>query len=88
MVKVELLYVSADQKFFHQRLELKLGACVMDAIRESKLWETHPETKTLALGIYSKPVRLDTLLRTGDRIEVYRPLLSDPKDKRRQRKLK
>lgn len=37
------------------------------------------------LGIYGKLKSGDTLLRQHDRIEVYRPLLADPKDSRRRR---
>jgi putative ubiquitin-RnfH superfamily antitoxin RatB of RatAB toxin-antitoxin module len=36
------------------------------------------------VGIFSRPVSHDTLLREGDRVEVYRPLKVDPKERRRQ----
>jgi putative ubiquitin-RnfH superfamily antitoxin RatB of RatAB toxin-antitoxin module len=39
----------------------------------------------LRLGIWGKPKTLDTPLRERDRIEIYRPLLVDPKEARRQR---
>ncbi|RCS59654.1 RnfH family protein [Parvibium lacunae] len=37
------------------------------------------------LGIYGKSRHLETVLHPGDRIEIYRPLLCDPKEMRRQR---
>lgn len=40
---------------------------------------------SLKLGIYSKVVEDDHLLAEGDRVELYRPLLLDPKEARRQR---
>jgi putative ubiquitin-RnfH superfamily antitoxin RatB of RatAB toxin-antitoxin module len=40
---------------------------------------------TLKLGIFSKRVSLDHVMADGDRLEIYRPLLIDPKDARRLR---
>jgi len=37
------------------------------------------------VGIFSKPCKLDTELRVGDRVEIYRPLIADPKEVRRKR---
>ncbi|MBY0345579.1 MAG: RnfH family protein [Neisseriaceae bacterium] len=37
------------------------------------------------LGVFAKEVKADTILRAGDRVEVYRPLLADPKEVRRLR---
>ena len=37
------------------------------------------------VGIFSKPCKLDTILRAGDRVEIYRSLIADPKEIRRQR---
>lgn len=37
------------------------------------------------VGIYSKKVKLDMPLRDGDRVEIYRPLMIDPKQARRSR---
>jgi putative ubiquitin-RnfH superfamily antitoxin RatB of RatAB toxin-antitoxin module len=40
------------------------------------------------VGIYAKKKPLDTVLRENDRIEIYRPLVADPKDSRRRRAIK
>lgn len=37
------------------------------------------------IGIFGKLVKLDTVLREKDRVEIYRPLIADPKEVRRQR---
>jgi putative ubiquitin-RnfH superfamily antitoxin RatB of RatAB toxin-antitoxin module len=62
------------------RLELPAGALVRDALRASGL-----EIETNAVGIFGKRVAPDAPLADGDRVEIYRPLLIDPKERRRQR---
>jgi putative ubiquitin-RnfH superfamily antitoxin RatB of RatAB toxin-antitoxin module len=84
MVKIELVYVSLNQSAVHIQLDLCEGSSVSDALTESKIYELYPETRVCAVGIFSKVVSLDTLLRDGDRIELYRSLVIDPKEKRRQ----
>ena len=85
MVKVELVYIAADKSLIHLQLSLLPGATVADAIRESGVLEINPELTQFAIGIFAKQVKLETLLKSGDRIEFYRPLIFDPKEKRRQR---
>jgi putative ubiquitin-RnfH superfamily antitoxin RatB of RatAB toxin-antitoxin module len=43
------------------------------------------DASNLKLGIFSKAIKPDTVLRAGDRVEIYRPLQADPKAVRRQR---
>lgn len=83
MVHVELVYVAADQTIFQVRLNLPTGATIEDAIRESGLETKYPESKGMPVGIYSKQLPLNTVLTEGCRVEIYRPLTQDPKDKRR-----
>ena len=67
-------------------LVLPAGAAVADALRESGLLERHRLTPDgLSLGVWSRRCELGTLLRDRDRVEVYRPLIVDPKEARRQR---
>lgn len=84
MIQVEVVYVAEDKTTTHLTLSLKKGASVADALIESGLYDSHPETKDRPVGIYSKQVELTTCLKDGDRVELYRPLLRDPKEKRRQ----
>lgn len=85
MVRVELVYIPADKPAVHMHLNLAAGSTVADAINQSGLEAIHPETADLAIGIFAKRVTQDTILNEGDRIEVYRSLTIDPKEKRRQR---
>jgi hypothetical protein len=68
-------------------LRLPAGATVGEAIRRSGLLARFPEIDLGRdrVGIYSRWVGLDTVLREGDRVEVYRPLAADPKEVRRRR---
>ncbi|WP_058526573.1 RnfH family protein [Legionella erythra] len=85
MVNVEIIYMAEDGAFFHEKLTLPAGASVGDALSQSELYDEYPETQQLPLGVFARPVTLTTPLREGDRIEVYRPLALDPKQKRRER---
>lgn len=85
MVNVEIVYIAADKTIIHRRLFLTPGATVGDALKESGLLATNPEVVSLPMGIFSRQVSLDTPLNPGDRIEIYRLLTLDPKEKRRQR---
>jgi len=85
MVNVELVYMPAEQPVIHLHLTVTLGATVADVLQCSELLLSHPEIKDMPVGIYAKPVTLDTIVKSGDRIEIYRPLMIDPKEKRRQR---
>ncbi|MGC1182559.1 RnfH family protein [Legionella sp.] len=85
MVKIELVYITSERKTVQLTVDLQLGSTVMDAITASGIYNSHPETKNMPVGIYAKQVSLDTVLKDGDRIELYRGLLLDPKETRRQR---
>jgi uncharacterized protein len=68
-------------------LELPPGACVRDAIERSSLAARYPELgiQDLSVGIFGRAVAIETLLSDGDRVEIYRPLIADPKQARRRR---
>ncbi len=57
------------------------------AIRKSDILAKFPEIdlKVNQIGIFGKLIRLDTPLRNLDRVEIYRPLIADPKEVRKQR---
>ena len=89
MVKdVELVYIPVDQPMIHLKFEYLEGQTVWDVLEQSGLLQSHPEVNDQVVGIFSKVVPLNTKIKPGDRIEIYRPLLIDPKDKRRQRALR
>ncbi|HEY7945865.1 MAG: RnfH family protein [Burkholderiales bacterium] len=68
-------------------VDLPPGSTVAEALARSGLAAHHPgiELAAMAFGIYGVRVASDTVLADCDRVEVYRPLLADPKEMRRRR---
>lgn len=68
-------------------LTLSAGSTLQQAIEASGLLTKYPaiDLAKSKFGIYSKLARLDTVLRDLDRVEIYRPLIADPKEVRKQR---
>ena len=85
MLNVEVIYVPAGQKAIHVRCVFVPGMTVGEVLETSGLRVSNPEITGLSVGIFANTVALDTRVKPGDRIEIYRPLLIDPKEKRRQR---
>jgi putative ubiquitin-RnfH superfamily antitoxin RatB of RatAB toxin-antitoxin module len=69
------------------QLSLPEGATLQQAVEASGLLQKFPEIDLAKnkLGIFGKLSKADTLLRDRDRVEIYRPLIADPKEVRRQR---
>ncbi|MEW5769772.1 MAG: RnfH family protein [Pseudomonadota bacterium] len=85
-IHVEVVYaLAARQKVVN--LELPEGATVQQAIERSGLLDEFPEIDLARnkLGIWNKLAKPDAALRDKDRVEIYRPLIADPKEVRRQR---
>jgi putative ubiquitin-RnfH superfamily antitoxin RatB of RatAB toxin-antitoxin module len=85
-INVEVVYAKPERQEI-VRISLAEGSTVEQAIAASGLVAKHPEidlTKN-KLGIYAKLARPDTALRDRDRVEIYRPLIADPKEVRKQR---
>src|SRR5215212_8441867 len=68
-------------------IELPAGATLIDALGASGVLERHPgiDLARQAVGIWGRVCALDTPLKEGDRVEIYRPLQVDPKEARRRR---
>lgn len=85
-IEVEVVYALPQQQ---RLLEVRLpaGATVADAIRASGVLALFPEIDLAnnKVGIFSKLVKLDDVVRARDRVEIYRPLIADPKEVRRKR---
>ena len=85
-IQVEVVYaLPATQDIVG--LTLAAGSTAGQAIEASGLLVKHPEIDLgkNKLGIYAKLAKLDTVLRDRDRVEIYRPLIADPKEVRKQR---
>jgi putative ubiquitin-RnfH superfamily antitoxin RatB of RatAB toxin-antitoxin module len=86
---VVVCYATAQQEFLRS-LEVEPGTTIGAAIEASGVLATFPDINlvTQPVGIFAKKKTLDTVLRAHDRIEIYRPLVADPKDSRRKRAAK
>jgi putative ubiquitin-RnfH superfamily antitoxin RatB of RatAB toxin-antitoxin module len=67
--------------------QVTAGTCVREAIEQSgiKQFFSEIDLDKNAVGIWNKTCKLTDSLRDGDRIEIYRPLIADPKEIRRRR---
>ena len=86
MIHIEVVYAAPDKQVL-LGLTVPEGTTVAEGIEKSTIRDEFPGLKMeiTAVGIFSRKVPLDHLLREGDRIEIYRPLIADPKEMRRQR---
>lgn len=85
MLRIEIVYMPSARQTVHLTLDLQVNATVKEALIQSELFNQYPEARALKIGIFSQQVNENTRLKNGDRIELYRPLVFDPKDNRRQR---
>ncbi len=85
-IKIELVYALPAQQDL-LKLEVPKGTNIAEAIKLSGILDKHPEIdlEKGKFGIFGKLSRTDTVLREKDRIEIYRPLIADPKEVRRKR---
>jgi len=85
-IEVEIVYARPEEQNVI-RLTLPDGSTVADALAAAAIEERWPELREgyAGLGVYGRIVTPDTRLRAGDRIEIYRPLVADPKQARRAR---
>lgn len=86
IINIEVVYaLPVEQVLFRQAVPA--GTTVADAVRASGVLAKHPEIDLAAnkLGIFGKLTKADALVRDKDRIEIYRPLIADPKEVRRKR---
>ncbi len=85
-IRVEVAYAGPEGQWVIP-VELPVGARLADAIEASGI-RRHIPTVVINddnVGVFSRPRRLDDVLTEGNRVEIYRPLLADPKQQRRAR---
>ena len=68
-------------------LSLPAGTTVAEALNRSGIASRHPEVDLARcpVGIFGRRVERGRILSDGDRVEIYRPLVAEPRDARRQR---
>ena len=86
MLRVELVYALRDRQVL-LRFEVEGGTTARQAVERSGILQRFPEIDLAraGLGIFGRVVSPDTPLRDGDRVEIYRPLIVEPKQGRRER---
>ncbi len=86
---VEVAYALPDKQSLVS-LEVEEGTTIIEAIEASGILDTYDQIDLTRdkVGIFSKFATLDTVLREKDRVEIYRPLIADPKKVRKERAAK
>lgn len=84
-LNVEVAYAEPDQQVLID-VSLPSGATVADAIQRSAIINRFPQLDRddLMLGVWGRPATAETILKDGDRVEIYRKLLLEPREARRQ----
>lgn len=85
-IRVEVVYARSERQEL-VTVNLREGATLKDALDASGLLQKYPEIDLAKnkFGIYAKLSKPEALLRDRDRVEIYRPLIADPKEMRKQR---
>lgn len=87
MINVEVAYALPDKQRIEQ-LSVEKGTSVLQAVEQANLgrfFDELPDVSAMKLGIFGKAVPTTHELADGERVEIYRDLLIDPKAVRRAR---
>ena len=86
LMTVEVAY-AVPQKQMIFSITVKSGTTALQAIQQSGVLQGFPglSLQGCKIGIFGKLASFDTLLQPLDRVEIYRPLIADPKETRRLR---
>ncbi len=86
VIHVEVAYARPDEQLILE-VEVAAGSTLLQAVEQSGILERFPEINPAAMkvGIFGKLKKQDQVLQPGDRVEIYRPLIADPKQVRKQR---
>ena len=85
-VSVEVVFARPGEQALEQ-LQVPAGSTVESVIRQSGVLERFPEIDLAnnKVGVFGKATALSATVNEGDRIEIYRPLIADPKEARKKR---
>ncbi|AOF52411.1 UPF0125 protein yfjF [Pasteurellaceae bacterium NI1060] len=85
-INIEIAY-ALPEHYYLKSLKVAEGTMVQTAILQSGILQqfTDIDLRENKVGIFSRPTKLTDILKEGDRVEIYRPLLADPKEIRRKR---
>lgn len=87
MIRIEVAYSPAPRQVDLRPFHLPAGATALQALAAADLASRHPgfDLATLTVAVWGRPVSPSAVLHDGDRLEVCRPLIVDPKEARRVR---
>ena len=85
-ITVEIAFARPGEQAL-ERLQVPAEATVESVIRQSGFLERFPEIDLASnkVGVFGKATQLSATLSEGDRVEIYRPLIADPKEARKKR---
>ena len=85
-MRVEVAYAKPEEQVILS-LEVDPASTVEEIIRGSGIVERFPEIDLAAakVGVFGKLTQLKATINPGDRVEIYRPLIADPKEARKKR---
>ncbi len=85
-MQIEVVYALRDKQTLLE-LEANEGVTLKQAVEASGMLDIYPQIDLIKdkTGIFGKIAKLDAILRDKDRVEIYRPLVADPKAVRKER---
>ena len=85
-IGIEVAYATPDEQLI-LKLNVPPGTTLQQAIEQSGILDRFPEIDPAAMkvGVFGKLKKPEQVLREGDRVEIYRPLIADPKQVRKER---
>jgi putative ubiquitin-RnfH superfamily antitoxin RatB of RatAB toxin-antitoxin module len=85
-ITIEVVFAKPGEQFMEQ-LHIPADTTIEMAIRQSGVLDRFPEIDLAQnkVGVFGKAAALKSTLNDGDRIEIYRPLIADPKEARKKR---
>lgn len=86
VIVVEVVYALPNEQVL-LAIEVAPNTTAREAVERSGIRRRFPaiDPERDRIGIFGRPVQWDTVLKEGDRVEIYRPLIADPKEARRRR---
>jgi len=85
-VNVEIAYALPEEQILID-VSVRSGADIKDAVLKSGVLKLYPnlDVENMQVGIFGKLAKMNYMVRERDRIEIYRPLIADPKEVRRRK---
>lgn len=85
-VSVEVAYALPDEQILID-VSVPSGTNVKGVVLKSDVLKLYPhlDIESMQIGIFGKLAKMDYVVRARDRVEIYRPLIADPKEVRRRK---